>query len=111
MPCRFEDANEKLAVCVMLHKQLLGQRHPQLIRPYLAAAENSAKWGDSLGLQGKEQVKKAQVGKRCAQRIFSALSGMNAGAATTGDVEYPELSIESSTINISALRDGPRRNT
>ena len=58
---RFEDANEKLVVCVMMHQQLLGQRHPQLIRPYLAAAENSAKWGDSLGLEGKEQVKKAQV--------------------------------------------------
>eukprot|EP00192_Tetraselmis_astigmatica_P007379 CAMPEP_0117678882 /NCGR_PEP_ID=MMETSP0804-20121206/17530_1 /TAXON_ID=1074897 /ORGANISM="Tetraselmis astigmatica, Strain CCMP880" /LENGTH=775 /DNA_ID=CAMNT_0005488291 /DNA_START=56 /DNA_END=2383 /DNA_ORIENTATION=- len=57
---KFQEAEELLSLCVRIHEQLLGPRHPQLIKALLANAENSAMWGDSIGMEGKQHVEHAK---------------------------------------------------
>lgn len=59
-PCRFAEADESLSLGVRIHEQLLGPRHPQLVRPLINKAENAAMWGDSIGMSGKEHVQMAK---------------------------------------------------
>jgi hypothetical protein len=61
---RYKEANESLALSVRIHEQLLGQRHPQLLKPLLVAAENAAVWGSDLGMEGRPQVLHAMVSIR-----------------------------------------------
>eukprot|EP00873_Tetraselmis_striata_P019387 jgi/Tetstr1/439651/TSEL_028072.t1 len=70
---RYAEANESLALSVRIHEQLLGPRHPQLLKPLLVAAENAAVWGSDLGMGGKPQVLHAmELLRRGLQILYTA---------------------------------------